>query len=290
MSKGTIIVLVVVGCILLALANIALWATLDVFNADRFGEHVAEGLQSDASVEALAGPIVDRMLVGYPDFPTVLEGPAEEIVAWMLQRPVFTAVFKETAKVANLAMTTSAEDVVGVDIASVIENAGSSVTGVVSAINPEAGDNLQAALETAVDTSEDSGRLAIYENGRFPQLRGLSNMAPWLALLAGVIAIVLFVVAYLRAEDQHEALKFSGWGILITSVLAFLLFVPVIQSVAQNNIADPIMATVVGQVVSALTRGYAVQSLLLFVIGLILLLVDHLRNKQAEQASASPAA
>ena len=92
MSKGVMIILVVVGCILLALANVALWATLDVFNADRFGEHVAEGLQSDQSVEALAGPILDRILVGYPDFPAVLEGPAEEVVAWMLQRRVFTGM------------------------------------------------------------------------------------------------------------------------------------------------------------------------------------------------------
>ena len=48
MSKGSMIILVVIGCILLAIANVALWATLDVFNADRFGQHVAEGLQSDA--------------------------------------------------------------------------------------------------------------------------------------------------------------------------------------------------------------------------------------------------
>jgi hypothetical protein len=287
MSKGMMIILVIIGCILLALANVALWATLDVFNADRFGEHVAEGLQSDASVEALAGPIVDRMMVGYPEFPALLEGPAEEIVAWMLQRPVFTAVFKETAAVANKAMTTSAQDVVGIDIASVISNAGSTVTGVISAINPDAGAQAQTALETSLDTNE---RLAIYENGRFPNLRAISNLAPWLALLAGVGAIVLFVVAYMRAEDQHEALKYTGWGLIITGVLAFLLFVPVVQGVAQNNIADPIMAAVVGQVVSALTRAYAVQTLLLVLIGLIVLLVDHFRTKQAEQASASAAA
>ena len=53
MSKGTVILLVVIGCILLAAANVAPWATLDVFNAARFGEHVAKGLQSDASVAAL---------------------------------------------------------------------------------------------------------------------------------------------------------------------------------------------------------------------------------------------
>ena len=107
MSKSTVILLVVIGCILLAIANVALWATLDVFNADRFGEHVAEGLQSEASAEALAGPIVDRLMFAYPEFPALLRGPAEEVVVWTLQRPLFTAVVKETAAVAHKAMTTS---------------------------------------------------------------------------------------------------------------------------------------------------------------------------------------
>jgi hypothetical protein len=77
---------------------------------------------------------------------------------------------------------------------------------------------------------------------------------------------------------------------MITAVLAFLLFVPVIQGVAQNNIADPIMAAVVDGVVSALTRGYAVQTLLIFVIGLIVLVVDHFRSQQADQAPVSETA
>jgi hypothetical protein len=285
MSKATVTILVVIGCILLAIANVALWATLDVFNADRFGQHVAEGLQSDQSVEALAGPIVDRILVGYPDFPALLEGPAEEVVTWMLQRPVFTVVFKETAAVANKAMTTSAEDVVGIDLRNAVANVGDTMVGVISVLDPEAGAEAQAAL----DSVEQGERLAIYESGRFPALRTLSNLAPWLALLAGVGAIVLFVAAYLRAEDQHEALKYTGWGIMITGVFAFLLFVPVIQGVAQNNIADPIMSAVVDAVVSALTRGYAVQSLLLFVIGLIVLIVDHVKSQQDEPAPASEA-
>ena len=162
MSKSTVILLVVIGCILLAAANVALWATLDVFNADRFGEHVAKGLQSEASVEALAGPIVDRLMVGYPDFPPLLQGPAEEAVAWSLQRPVFTAVFKETAAIANKVMTTSAEDVVGIDLGGVIDNAGSTIVGVISALDAEAG----ASAQTALDTVEQGERLAIYESGR----------------------------------------------------------------------------------------------------------------------------
>jgi len=284
MSKGTVILLVVIGCILLAVANLALWATLDVFNADRFGEHVAEGLQSEASAEALAGPIVDQLLAGYPEFPALLRPPAEEVVVWTLQRPVFTAVVKETAAVANKAMTTSAEDVVGIDLRSTVANIGDTVVGVISTVDPAAGAEAQAALESV----EKGERLAIYESGRLPALRTLSNLAPWLALLAGAGAIVLFVVANMRAEDQHKALQETSIGIMATAAIGFLLAVPLVNGIAQNNVANPTMGIVVSEVLSSLVRGYAVQSLLLFFIGLILLLVNHHRSTSSDQAEADP--
>jgi hypothetical protein len=289
MSKGTIIVLVILGCLLLAVANLALWAALDVFNPNRFGAHVAEGLQSPEAAVALAGPIVDRLMVEYPDLPALARAPAVEVVAWLLQRPVFTPVIKETAALASAAMTTSAQDVVGIDLANSISDVGATVVGVISQIDPEAGANAQAALDAALSASEESGRLAIYEQGRFPRLRTLSNLAPWLALLGGLGAIALFVVASVQAQDRHEALKYVGVGIMVTAVLAFLLFVPVVQNTAQNNIANPTMQVVVGQVVSVLLRGFAVQSLLLFFIGVAVIIFNHAKaTQQDEPAKASP--
>ena len=54
MSKSLIILLVVVGCILLTVANNTLWITRDVLDSGRFGMLVPEGLQSDQSAEALS--------------------------------------------------------------------------------------------------------------------------------------------------------------------------------------------------------------------------------------------
>jgi hypothetical protein len=301
MSKTTTIILVVLGCLLLAVASFALWATVDIFNAGRFGDHVAAGLQSPESTAALAEPIVDRLMASYPDLPDIARGPAEEAVAWMLQRPLFTpvfkgvaagAVFKGVAAGAIKVMTTSAEDVVGIDIAEVASNAGSTVLGVISAINPDAAANAEAALDDAIATSEESGRLAIYEQGRFPELRQVSNLAPWLALLAGLGAIALFVYSYIRAQNQHSALKYIGVGIMTTAVLGFLLLAPVVQAVAQNNITNPTMQIVVGEVVSVLVRAYAVQSLLVFSIGAIVLIVNHVvvdQDAPAAETETAPA-
>jgi hypothetical protein len=224
-------------------------------------------------------------MVAYPEFPALLRGPAEEVVAWTLQRPAFTVVVRETAAVANTVMTTSAEDAVGIDLRGTVTNIGDTVVGVISTLDPEAGARAQTALESV----EEGERLAIYESGRFPALRTFSNLAPWLALLAGAGAILLYVVANIGAQDRHQALQYTSIGIMATAVIGFLLFVPLVSGVAQNNIANPTMRIVVGEVVSALLRGYAVLSLLTFFIGLILLAVNHHVNAQSDQAEASPA-
>jgi hypothetical protein len=284
-----VITLVVLGCILLAVANVALWASLDLFNAGRFGERVAEGLQSDAASEALAGAIVARIVEYYPEFPPLAQIPAREVVTWLLQRPAFAVVFEETAAVALAVMTTSAQDVVGIDIAQVISNVGSQVAGVVVAINPDAGGNAQAALDSALDAAQESGPLAIYESGRFPKLRGLANTVPWVWPLAGLGAIALLAVAYFRAEDRKSALTTVGIGVLITGLLVLFL-VPALQAPVRNNIADPAMRTVVGEVLSALTRGLAIQSMLLGFIGAILIVASHFAYQENEPAQASTAA
>ena len=289
MSKTTVAILVVLGCLLLAVANVALWASLDVFNPGRFGERVAEGLQSDAASEALAGAIVDRVMEGHPELPALVQVPAKEVVTWLLQRPALTTVFKDVAAVASAVMTTSAQDIVGIDVSKVLSNVGDQFVSVVSAIDADAGANAQAAVDAAMDSAEQSGPLEFYESGRFPKLHGLANIVPWLWPLAGLIAIALFVLAYMKAAAQKGAMTTIGIGVLVTGALSLLL-VPAVRAPAQNAVTNPAMQTVVGEVLKALTRGLAIQSLLLGFIGVILIVASHTVHKEDGQAAASPAA
>ena len=289
MSKGIVVVLVVLGCILLAVANVALWAALDVFNPGRFGERVAEGIQSEPASEALAGVIVEGFMEGHPDLPQLAKVPAQEVVTWLLQRPALTVVFKDTAAVASAVMTTSQQDIVGVDVSKVLDKVGSQLVGVVTGISPDAGAAAQTALDSAQESAEESGPLALYESGRFPKLRGLSNIVSWLWPLAGLIAIALFVLAYMKAAAQKSAMTTIGIGVLVTGVVSLLL-VPAVRAPAQNAVTNPAMQTIVGEVLKALTRGLAIQSLLLGFIGVILIVASHTVHKEDGQAAASPAA
>lgn len=271
MSNGKVITLIILGCILLAVASVSLWAAMDLFNPERFGERVAEGMQTETSSEALAGPIVDQLLVSYPELPPLARIPAEEIVTWLLQRPVFTPVFKTAAEGASMAMTTSAEDVIEINLGDIE----SSVINMLEGIEPELGANFDAAFKA----SEESGVLAVYESGKFPNLRQLSNTVPWLWPLTGIGAIILLFVAFRQAQNRQKALRDIGIGIIITAV-AVLLLVPILHAPAQNGITDPVMHTVVSEVLNVLTRGLAVQSLLLGFLGVVAIIFAHTHFKE----------
>ncbi|MFN2250916.1 MAG: hypothetical protein ACK2UL_03280, partial [Anaerolineae bacterium] len=182
MSKWIVLTLIAVGCVLLAVGNGALWLELNVFNADRFGDHVVQGLQSPAASDALAEKVVDVLMAEMPDLPPLARLPAREVVSWSLQRPLFAGPFQETAALALNAMTTSTEDVVGIDLADKLSTLGATVAGAIAVVAPESGEAAQDAISAAIESSQVSGRLAVYESGRFPKLRTLSSIAPWAAL------------------------------------------------------------------------------------------------------------
>ena len=56
-----------------------------------------------------------------------------------------------------------------------------------------------------------------------------------------------------------------------------------------NNIVNPVMHAVVGAVVSVFARSYAIMSLLVFLIGLIVILFNHAKNKPDEEAQTAAA-
>ncbi len=282
MSRAIVITLVVVGCILLIIANVALWASINVLNPDNFGRQVAAALQSDASSEAVAGAIVDRIIELYPDFPPLVRGPAEEVITWLLQRPAFNAVFRNVAAVANTVMTTGVQGVVGIDLSDVAPQ----VVGVVTAINPEAGAKVQAAIQQ----SRESGRLAIYESSLLPKLRGLANAVPWIWPLTGLAAIALFIAAYLGTADRRRTLAYIGIGVFIIGILSLLLS-PALTAPVQNNVTNPSMRVVLGQVLSTLLWGLTVQSLILIAIGVVLFVVSFFigrRRRSSATTSVSP--
>jgi len=271
MSKRAVIISVVICCILLAIANVSLWITLNVLNAERFGELVAEGLQSQEASQAIAGEVVDHFLSDYPVVRAVAGPVAEDLIAGLLQHEILTSAIETVATATNLALTKDLRDFIPLKVQEIAPF----VVGVVYAVDPVLAEQISATL-----TSEPITLLTIDE---LPNLSTVSGILPWIWPIAALAALGLFLLAVFRGSDRARSVVYTGAGIAITGGI-MLLFIPAIRLTSTGNIETSTALVVVGSVVDALIRGYIIQDILLIIVGLIIVLAG--RNSQSEAQEA----
>jgi len=267
MSKRAVIISVVIGCILLAIANVSLWITLNVLSAERFGDLVAEGLQSQEATQAIASEVVDHFLSDHPAVRAVAGPVAEDLIAGLLQHEILTSAIETVATAANLALTKDLRDFIPLEVQEIAPF----VVGVVYAVDPVLAEQISATL-----TSEPITLLTIDE---LPNLSSVASAIPWIWPLAALGALGFFLLAILRGTDRARSLVYTGAGIAITGGI-MLLFIPAIRLTSTGNIETSTALVVVGSVVDALIRGYIIQDFLLIIAGVILVVLG--RNSQSE--------
>ena len=272
MSKRSVVLAIVAGCILLAVANVSLWATHTIFNPERFGALVTEGLQSDQATQAIAEEVVDHLLEDFPAVRAIAGPMAEELLAALLQRPLITPAIETVAAGANLVLTTDITDIIPLELQEIIPF----VVGVVYAIDPDLAEQISAELT--------SSPLAILSPNELPNLRIASRVLPWFWPLAGLGAVGLFVAAIRWGPNRAKSMVYVGTGIAIIGGL-MLLFVPAIRSASTGAITTSMGRIVVGEVVDTLLRGYAVQDVLLIIAGIIHVIEGRRRLANSELIS-----
>jgi hypothetical protein len=260
MSRRLVIILIVIGCLFLLLANITLWATLNLFNSERFGDLVAQGIQSERASLIFAEDITDFIFEDLADVPVAVRAAVVDIVAWFIQGPIFEPIIATFAGVAHAVMTTDLSDVLGFDLAEVMPY----VIAVTTVIDPEL-----AAELTAVQQSEQFQLLTTNE---LPELTQAARIVPWLWPLAALGAITLLGTTLRWAEDRREAFRSVGIGVAVTGAIC-LAFVPAVRLSVENAIANPGMRIVVSEIVKALTGGLVIQSLILVLLGVVAVVV-----------------
>lgn len=275
MSKRAVVVTVIIGCVLLAVANASLWITLNVLSAERFGELVAEGLQSPEATQAIAAEVVDHILADYPAVRAAAGPVAEDLIAGLLQHEILTSVIKKVATTTNLALTTDLRDVVPLEVQEIAPY----IVGVVYAVDPELGEQISSQLT--------SGPITLLTVDELPNLATVSKMIPWIWPIAALGAVGLFALAIWRGGYQARSVVYTGIGVAITGGI-MLLFIPAVRLTSTGGVETSTALIVVGSVVDALIRGYVIQNVLLIVVGLVLVIVG--RNSQAgEPETADPA-
>ena len=276
MSKFLAIVLIVVGCILLTVANLSLWITRDVLDSERFGALVVEGLQSDEATKGLSILIMDNVLENRPNVPGFVRQPAEEFVSKLLQQPILGSVLEKVAADADALIMSGAGDAISLDLEKVVPF----VVSLVTTIDPE----LAAEFEDAPAAEP----IKLLASGELPKLIQVVKILPWLWPLAGLGALALFGLVYWRAQIRRDALLYIGLGVTITSFIGLLL-ISAMRLTVENDIASPPVRLIVGEVMTVFTRELTVQTVLLLVIGVVVTIASHYMatDENAVEAVAS---
>ncbi|UCG25358.1 MAG: hypothetical protein JSW55_04995 [Chloroflexota bacterium] len=260
MSKSQSILLVIIGCLLLLVTNISIWATFNLFNSERFGELVAQGMQSEQASLVLAEEVTDFIFEDLADVPDAVRAAVVDIVAWIIQGPIFEPIIATFAGVAHAVMTTDLSDVLGFDLAEVMPY----VIAVATVIDPELAEELSAV--------QQSEPFQLITTNELPGLTQAARIVPWLWPLAALGAIASLGIALRWAEDRPEAFKFIGIGVAASGAIC-LAFVPAARLSMENAIADPGARIVISEIVKALTRGLVIQSLILASLGVVAIVV-----------------
>jgi len=271
MSKRAVIAAVVIGCVLLAVANASLWITLNVLSAERFGELVAEGLQSPEATQAIAGEVVDHFLSDYPAVRAIAGPVAEDLIAGLLQHEILASVIETAATAANLALTKDLRDFVPLEVQEIAPF----IVGVVYAVDPELAERISAELP--------SGPITLLRVDELPNLSTVSSALPWIWPIAALGAFGLFALAIWRGQDRARSVIYTGIGVAVTGGI-MLLFIPAIRLASTGGVETSTALIVVGSVVDALVRGYVIQNILLIIVGLIFLIVgrNSLRQRRGK--------
>ncbi len=274
MSKNLIILLVVVGCILLTVANLSLWITRDVLDSARFGMLVTEGLQSDQSVEALSSLIVDHILKNRPGVPSFVRAPAEEFISRLLQRPILGVVLEKSAEAADAVVTGGAAAEISIDLEKVVPF----VDTLLTTLAPE--------LAEGFGNASAPGPIKLIESGELPKIRQVAQILPWLWPLAALGAIAVYALAYWRTLNRRETALFISLGVMITGLIG-LLFIPAIRLAVENKVGNASVQVIVGEVMAVFTRDLFIQTIILMIIGLAMMIASRYFLKDAPAIAPS---
>jgi hypothetical protein len=209
LGRGVVVPLLVAGCLVVPVADLAVWTQRVVLDTDEFTALSDDLLEREEVREALAFEIVQQVERTRPG---VTQGgvPVEQLVSGALG----TAEFREQFRVAIGRVhdqLVDGEDALTLDL----DPALVLVTEEVRQVAPDVADQFPSA--------EEFGELVLVERGQAPYVWIGAEAARWGSLGAIVVALLLLGLAVALAERRGLTLGIAGVGVVVASVLFALL-------------------------------------------------------------------
>lgn len=280
--KTAVILLIVLACLVGAVANVTLWARAMVLDTDSWVAAVGPLSQDEVIVNAVSVYAVAEVFDSFdaqavaqevlPEELTFLSGPLvsaleeliRDVVAKLIESDQFNAIWVAVNRAAHQAFV------------GVLHGGGDGLVhltdGKLVLDFSDLFGFVQGSLGMrAQDLFDDagSGTFVLFESQQVAVIQQvlttLDKAGIWLAI--GTLA--LFVIAWLVSLWRRRTLLWIGVGVAITMVLTLILFA-LAQPVVLASIADPLFRTMADAIWNVVTRGLVWQSVIFLVIGILL--------------------
>lgn len=273
--------LILLGCILLAGANITSWVRGVVLDTDTWAATVGPLTKNDVIVDAISlyvvGEMFDALDVGQmaqealPAEVRPLSGPLVGVLQDLVHDAVATIIQSDQFNAVWVALNRTIHGIV----MAVLRGEGDLLYLRDGQLTVDFSD-LLGFVEGALDLKalglfddEGWGKVVLLESHQVAALQQAVSIIDTVGVVLPLLALATLLIAWLVSLWRRSTVLWIGIGVAVTMGLSLILFA-LVQPMVLAYIADPLMRTVSQAVLDVVIRGLVIQTILLLLIGLLL--------------------
>lgn len=278
--RFTVGLLIVLGCLVLALANVAFWVRFTALNTNGWVAAVGPLSQNPVVVDAVSGIAVQELYAAVdveevarellPEEFQGFSGPLANVIQGLVRDAISAVLesdeFHEVWLAANRTVHRTLVDALR-GKGSLVYIEGGQVTVDLSDVFGFVEGTL--GLEGLDLFGEDWAKFVLFSSDTLASLQRAVALLDAVGLLLPLLALAAFVIAWLVSLWRRRTLLWIGVGVAITMVLS-LVMLGLLRPVLQASVTLPNVRAVFMEIWDTVTRGFLVQTILLFVVGVLL--------------------
>lgn len=281
--KVAVALLILLGCILLAVANLAFWVRGTALNTNRWVAAVGPLSQNPVIADAVSDVVVQQLSATVD-----LQGAAREILP-----PEFSGFSGPLARVLGDLVADAVSTIVQSDefnevwravnrtthriLVQILRGEGSLLYVRDGQVTVDLGDMfgfVQGTLGLAdmdLFGDADAGKFVLLGNESLAALQRAVALLDTVGLALPLLAIATLVIAWLVSLWRRNTLLWIGVGVALTMALSLVLYI-LAQPVALASVLDPYFRAIAGEIWKTVVRGLYIQSVVLLVVGVFVAL------------------
>lgn len=292
-KRIAVALLIVLGCIALALANISNWARDTLIDTDVWVATIGPLSQNPVIVEAFSDAILEGVSEELGITP--LERPSLLVLLGILDQPLVEKVQELISEAISTVILSDEFNEVWVRAIEIIHDSlfivlsGDSAyiyaeNGIVYLDFSELLDEILNMLGlkniSLFEPGAEVMQFALVESDSLAELQRLLSMLDRIALLSFFIMVLCFGGAVALSRWRRSTINAIGIGVAVV-MLVSLFLINIGESYVLASIVDQAFNNLASEVFHSITAGLITQTVLLMILGVIVAIIAHFSDRRA---------